>query len=380
MHPQHGTGTSCGVGPYAALNVEQTVHRYVPHRVCHPYCDDMDPLAAMISPLFLVYPPVSNRVAIWVTEDPDVEKTLRSSALYMIATRAEATFTPPTDHNGVLSLELTTGDTLTDGFELDCVTLAKNAEIDCAPDDIIATWDPKFIALYANASADDIESGRAEMFEWFTADKLIYDVGRRKPGITGLTRHREFATYRLLYVGIAKNTDTYERLFAGAHAKRQKILGSEDPIRAGSQITDEMFLFAWAADPLVAREIETPEDYFDTHNQDWVAHYRAVIADAEKAFVSLLKPQYNEVQFTKYPKGADGLYDYRYNGHSFAIAENYTFQGPTVSMYGSWSGFEHMAGNDADAICIKGDSVTLYQDPTHHTTDKAATPDAHTGD
>lgn len=332
----------------------------------------------MISPLFLVYPPVSNRVAIWVTEDPDVEKVLRSSALYMIAMRAEATFTEPTDHNGIVRLNLTTGDTLTDSFELDRMALAKNADVDCALEDISVTWGPKFVKLYANATEEDIEAGQAEskMFDWFTTEKLIYDVGRGKTGITGLTRHRDFATYRLLYVGIAKNTDTYERLFEGAHAKRQKILGIEDEIRPGSKVTDEMFLFAWAADPLVAKEIATAKDYFDTQNQDWDAHYRAVIADAEKAFVSLLKPEYNDVQFKNYPKGADGLYGYGYNGHSFAIAENYTFQGPTVSMYGSWSGLGHQAGNDADAIHTKGNTVTLYQDPIHHETDKSATPDA----
>jgi hypothetical protein len=32
------------------------------------------------------------------------------------------------------------------------------------------------------------------------------------------------------------------------------------------------------------------------------------VADAEKAFVSLLKPEYNRIKYAGYPRGKDGLY------------------------------------------------------------------------
>lgn len=319
----------------------------------------------MTSPFFLVYPPVSNQEAEWITKDPKVAERLRSSELYMIAMRAEATFTSLVAKGSNLQIQLESGNSLTDRFELDCETLAENVfGVGNAPDDIEIRLGPKIIKLFANESQDDIDSGRAHPFEWFSTEKLIYDVGRKKAGIHGLHRHREFATYRLLYVGIAKETDTYDRLFAGAHEKRQKILGNEYPTQPNSRVTDEMFLFAWAADPVVFRTIETGDEFLDSYGQDWDAHYKAVIADAEKAFVHLLNPQYNTVKFANYPKGKDGLSSYGYGGHSFVLAENITFQGSPESMRGAWLGIDNMPSNDADIIVTRGDTVRLYKAPS----------------
>ena len=320
----------------------------------------------MTSPFYLVYPPVSNQEAEWVTKDPAVARLLRSSDLYMIAMRAEATFTRPISQGSVLRMGITADDTLTnDEFDLDCTTLAENVfGVGNAPDTIDIRYDDeknKLIKLFANETPDNINSGRARPFEWFTTEKLIFDVGRRKPGIHGFTRHREFATYKLLYVGIAKKTDTYQRLFKSAHHKRQQILGNEYPIRSTSRVTDEMFLFAWATDPVVLRTIENEDDLVDSHNQDWDAHYRAVIADAEKAFVHLLNPEYNTVKFENYPQGKDGLSSYGYAGYSFVLAENITFQGSTQSMYGGWLGIANLPSKDADIIVTTGDTVQLYK-------------------
>lgn len=177
------------------------------------YRSDVKPLNVMTSPFFLVYPPVSNQEAEWVTNDREVEKLLRTSDLYMIAMRAEATFTlPPTQEGSVMRIEITTGDTLTDVVELDIEVLAANTfGVDNIPDDLEIRLGPKIIKLFADATEDDIDSERVTPFEWFSTEKLIYDFGRRKPGISGFRRHRDFATYRLLYVGIARKTDTFAR-------------------------------------------------------------------------------------------------------------------------------------------------------------------------
>ena len=47
---------------------------------------------------------------------------------------------------------------------------------------------------------------------------------KRHPWISGFDKFRDFATYELLYVGIATAMGTFNRLFKKAHHARQSIL------------------------------------------------------------------------------------------------------------------------------------------------------------
>lgn len=309
---------------------------------------------------------------------PAVVEILRTSALYMIATRAEVTFIMPTpeddgtlkphittvDNNLTLTLGITTGNDLTDHVTLDIAQLYKNFhESEELPDDLEFRMGPKLIQFYANATEQEINDRLVEPFEWFTTEKLIFDFGRGRAGITGLERHRQFATYSLLYVGIATKTDTYDRLFAKAHTARQAILSNEYPIRSKSRVTDEMVLFAWDIGALVLRTWD-PDSNDDLLGPEmWEAHRRAVIADAEKAFVHLLDPQYNTVKYDRYPHGKDGLYGHGFDTYSFALADNITFETATESFRGSGLGAEHLWFDDADVISTTGDTVHLYRTP-----------------
>ena len=64
--------------------------------------------------LRLVYPPISNQEGEWLMHDPEVEADLRRSNIYMIVSRAEATFMNFKADAGdnSLSFEFTTGDEL----------------------------------------------------------------------------------------------------------------------------------------------------------------------------------------------------------------------------------------------------------------------------
>jgi len=59
--------------------------------------------------LRLVYPPLSNQEAEWLTSDPDVEEILRNSDFYMIGARAEANFENITfdEKQGTIDFEFT---------------------------------------------------------------------------------------------------------------------------------------------------------------------------------------------------------------------------------------------------------------------------------
>ncbi|MGV8875711.1 MAG: hypothetical protein ACOH2Q_24525 [Rhodococcus sp. (in: high G+C Gram-positive bacteria)] len=325
----------------------------------------MERINTAVNPLFLVYPPVSNQEAEWLKRDPAVEKMLRNSAFYMMATRAEATFiTPVIEDDGTLTLGITTGHDLTDYVTLDLRQLYENFhDLDETPDDFEVRFGPKVIKFFAHATEDEIADGTAVPFEWFTTEKLIFDFGQGKAGITGLDRHRQFATYDLLYVGIATKTDTYDRLFADSHTARQAILGNEYSIGSKSRVTDELILFAWDVDALVLQTWDPDSEDDLTDEKTWEAHRRAVIADAEKAFVHLLDPQYNTVKYGRYPHGKDGLYGRGFDTYSFVLTENITFETATESFRGSGRGAAHIWFDDADVISTSGDTVQLYRTP-----------------
>ena len=53
--------------------------------------------------------------------------------------------------------------------------------------------------------------------------KLIWDRSRDRPGIIGFHRYREAASYDLLYVGIAKVGDSFERLINRVTRRDKKL-------------------------------------------------------------------------------------------------------------------------------------------------------------
>ncbi len=72
-------------------------------------------------------------------------------------------------------------------------------------------------------------------------------------------------------------------------------------------MTDGIYLFLFNIQPLFMRTFE-PGHVFEKDDFSSTYDRKRIVADAEKAFVSLLKPEYNVVKFANYPKGADNLY------------------------------------------------------------------------
>lgn len=257
----------------------------------------------MLSTLQLVYPPVSSFEADFLKEDPDVEALIRTSDFYMIAMRPEV--------------------------------------------------------LFEKVEGHGYEAGLIEPFEWFSTEKLLHDRRRGVAGITGLGRVRDFATYELLYVGIAKKTDTFNRLFKKAHHARQKILSGEWPRRAGSRVTDELILFPFRVEPTILQTFEVGEELTDTSNDAGAQYRKRVVADAEKAFVKLLDPQYNVEKFANYPQGVDGLYGGEHQRYGYLIAEDVTFTTENGTMRGSLNPQLGTFDDSADLIFVTGESVEL---------------------
>jgi len=274
---------------------------------------------------------------------------LRGSDFYLMCTRHEVRFHGcRVDDSGNIHIWVDGGRGLYDEAILEPFALAKRLE-NFDPEELIIDLGPKIIKFYTGDDGD-IDAG-TEPFEWFTTEKLILDRSRNLPGLHGFEKYREFGTYDLLYVGIAKASDTFQRLFDGAHQARQKILSNEHPRRIGARVSDELTLFAFEVVPSVIRETGAGPDFDDETN--WGLHLKGIVADAEKAFVHLLKPEYNVVQFVDYPRSSDGLYNANYQIYGFYVEENLTFKTGKHTLRGC-SDYRH-----ADILEVKGDTVRL---------------------
>jgi hypothetical protein len=306
-----------------------------------------------VSMLELVFPPISNQEAVQLQHDPEVEALLRESDFYMIGGRAEARFTDIAvdQKTHVMNFNMTVGN-IKDPVQLHLKALPGVAEAEAeghwleAGEKGIRIWD------------GPIKEVSSQVLDWFTTEKLLWDRSLRVPGIEGLARYRELATYDLLYVGIAKTGDSFDRLIARGHKARMEILANEPQRYPGARITDETFLFMFRVSPLVLQTFEPEHDFTESDFSGEIDRKR-IVADAEKAFVSLLKPQYNIVKFSNYPKGVDGLYRSEYTRYTYAIGKDLAFN----TAHGRVRGARDPDGaisNDADFIFVEGDKVSFY--------------------
>ena len=302
-----------------------------------------------------VYPPISNQEAVWLQKDPEVEALLRQSDFYMIGGRAEAKYlnlvTDPDTY--VIRFDFAIGDDFRDPVEIRIRDLpaVEESEADSfwieAGDKNIRVWD------------GPIGEPGSNVLEWFTTEKLIWDRARGRAGIERFDRYREAATYDLLYVGIAKVGDSFDRLIRNGHKARMEILGNEPQRYPGARVTDETYLFLFNVQPLIMTTFELDHDF---ENEDFSGAYdhKRIVADAEKAFVSLLKPEYNVVKFASYPKGADGLYGSDFVRYGYAICEAVSFNTAHGRIRGSRDAATGFITNDGDSIFIEGNVVKLF--------------------
>jgi len=306
-----------------------------------------------LSLLQLVYPPISNQEAVWLQNDPEVEEELRASDFYMIAGRKEAKFgnivADPDTH--LVTFTMSVGE-LSDEVRIQPNDLPAMAERELdaywleAGDKFLRFWD------------GPVKEEGSEVVDWFTTEKLLYERSRNKLGIAGLDKFREMMTYDLLYVGIAKKGDSFDRLFNQGHKARTDILANEPQRLRGARVTDEIYLFLFHVSPLIISTFDFGHEFTD---KDLSGEYeqKPIVADAEKAFVHLLKPDYNLVKFNNYPMGDDGLYGSDYTRYVYSIAENIEFNTSHGRFRGGWDSKLQLVSNAADAIFVEGDTVKL---------------------
>ncbi len=315
---------------------------------------DQPTTRSKLSTLELVYPPLSNQEAVWMEADPEVEAILRESDFYMIVGRAEAryadvVFDPDLER---VTFRFLLGDAVFDDVVIDVRRLPTFADRQGQGYEI--EIGEKMIRIWTDAADGD----EAEVIDWFTTEKLVWERSRGRPGITGFERYREAATYDLLYVGIAKVGDTFERLFKNGHKTRTKILANELRRRSGARVSDETYLLCFRVEPLGITTFASDHEFTDEDLNPSFALKR-IVADAEKAFVHLLDPGYNTQKFKAYPRGTDGLYASAFDRYGYNLIENITLKAPNGDFRGGRDVSTGYISNEGDGIFVEGDTVRL---------------------
>lgn len=288
-------------------------------------------LRHLINSIQLVYPPISNQEGDWLWDLKEVREYFKSSKLYMIGHREELFFEDVTFHStdsGLIRFKLKMGDIESPYIEY---SLHRELEILVTNyEEVELEIGPKLIRIR--------ESGNpANVITWFTPDVFLflYWRGGIEVNVLGEFDYRSFTRFELFYVGISKKNDSFSRLFEKAHHARLKILTNAFPKNKGARITDELVIFMFDIDSIninIASNIEELEnDFFNNITQK-----EAIVADAEKAFVSLLSTKYNEVRFEKYPFGVDGLYSEGLSNYGYSLNEDITFYTESIEFEGSY--------------------------------------------
>jgi hypothetical protein len=277
-----------------------------------------------ISHLKLAYPPLSSQEAVWAEDDPEVEKFLRQSDFYRIGGRREVILSDFTKIGNDYSFKVACGDELVDSATVHFDRFGFD------PGTVLTIRVNEKLILLADGPGDD-----ARVIGQLTTEQLLYHRAQCDAFISGLGRYREFLKYDLLYVGIAKEGDSYSRLIANGHQPRTKILSNELQRGPGARVADEIYLFLFRVEPFFVNTYDL-DDEFEFMTEPTKSEQKRIVADAEKAFVSLLNPEYNKVLFKNYPRGKDGLYTAGLTRYLYSIGEVLSFSTPKGEIKGDW--------------------------------------------
>lgn len=282
--------------------------------------------------------------------NPHFEKIISRSKLYIIGGRPRADFVNMrvNEYAEKMQVDIAIGGKIVDTGTIDLGNGIAGVTLGVSYD--------KDILMVGN----HIDGGEFKAKRFFTPDSVYWHRSRGSKYVSGFNNHSAVCNYDLLYIGIANSSGSFDRLIKKAHHGRLDILTQEN-IRypePGNRVSDEIVLFTFDIEPLIIQS--WGEEHDDPKMDDMITSFdlKRSVADAEKAFISMLRPQYNKVIYGQYPKGEDGLYDAGFDIYQYFLNENITFNTPSGVFAGKRdvSGF----GFEGDAITVQGDDVRVF--------------------
>ncbi|CAN7317027.1 hypothetical protein [Acidovorax delafieldii] len=292
-----------------------------------------------------IFPPFSNSSVKLLTSkiNAGLAGHLKKSKMYMIGGRPDATLLiTPADDSRIL-VDVVVGGNIVDSG---CLHANKVPGFE-SDEGFLIEWDDRSIWIGRQKTKFVYE-----YLFWLTPDSIYWHKARNCIFLSGFDAWKNTCTYELLYVGIANGQDSYTRLLKKGHAARQEILSDEMQRHVGARVSDEIILFLFDVDFLNIKQYSADDDFGDMNTYPDKSR---IISDAEKAFIKIMDPGYNNQKYLAYPKGVDGLYDLGLNGYSYSINENFIFTTPVIEIAGSRS--EGGISNSQDIISISGNKV-----------------------
>ncbi|ANZ99333.1 hypothetical protein BFC22_04085 [Carnobacterium divergens] len=265
----------------------------------------------------LVFPPLSNQEADWLSKDKEVQEVLAQSKLYMLAQREEVFFDDfETDEkNETFSFYLKKSKKKSSKFTINYGGILR--ELDIKDQGGCIKTGKKIIKI----SLDD---GTVPF--WLTPDKVILDFNI---GFKYLSMDKEcdlnvFWSFDLLYIGISRKDDSLTRLFRKPHQRRLDILTNAKNSGVNSRVSDELMIFFFDVD---FQSINIIDSECNLSDIGYSPKKERVINDVEKAFINIMEPEYNKQMYKKYPLSTDGLFskDENIQKCSYKINENIVF-------------------------------------------------------
>jgi hypothetical protein len=299
--------------------------------------------------LELVFPPISNQEAFWLKDQPAAD-LMRASDFYMIGGKVKSKFSNLSwcEKTATITFDLYIGDDWRGSGTIEILKLEiiKNS----GKDNLGAGLGEDVVEFFYKKNGDKY------LIEQFTPENILWHRSRETKGISGLDNYEELLCYDLLYVGIAKEGDSYDRLIKNGHHARLDILANEPQRYPGARVTDEIFLFLFRLEPIFVTTFGPDSDI----DLDFDYDHKKIVIDAEKAFISLLQPNYNKVKFNQYPKGKDGLFNSKLDRYTYSIGEAITFNTPYGKIKGGRN--KNLGGltNKADFIFVDKETSQLF--------------------
>lgn len=296
--------------------------------------------------LKLVYPPITNQEGAWLSKVPAVREILRDSKLYVLGQREELLFDEyaVNPETYVFEFYLKCGSIRVGpvSMPLDQLEIKTTFQVEIGP--------RSFKVRETPLNEED------EPIYWCTPNILLTQWFNELISLEGLESAWELMRFKMHYVGISKEKDSFQRLFETGHKARTAILTNERQISPEARISDELVLFMFRVEPSFI-EASITEDDVDSLwlEPDQCPDEQAYAADAEKALIKIMDSQYNEKKYPNYPKGTDGLYGKGFDRYGFHFEELVEFVTDKCSIRGG----KPFSPDEPDLILIDGDEVEL---------------------
>ena len=296
--------------------------------------------------LKLVYPPITNQEGEWLYKVPEVRKVLRDSKLYVLGQREELLFDEcsASEETHLFEFYLKCGSTRVGpvSMPLDQMKITTSFKVEVGPR-IFKIWGTPL-------KVED------EPIYWCTPNILLTQWFNEVITLDGLDSAWELMRFKMHYVGISKENDSFHRLFKTGHKARTAILTNERQISPEARVSDELVLFMFRVEPSFFETFITEDDVDSLWLQpEQCPDEQAYAADAEKALIKIMDSHYNEKKYPNYPKGADGLYGKGFDRYGFHFEELVEFVTDKCSIRGG----KPFGRDQPDLILVDGEDVEL---------------------